>query len=611
LAVTALHNQRRTNDKINKVITCATGFPTTVYPIIQNDLIPLFVDADPHTLNADMDQVMDTLKKEDVEGIILAHTLGFPYDAKAIREKCDETGKWFIEDNCLAEGTKIKTLCGDRNIENIRPGDFVLTRQGYKKVLVSKQTGIKPVIQKLGVVATSDHPFITTNGIKRFDALKESDIIYIWNEKQLFIEKKRIIDIQMPHKDKGGCISGDTQKLLRFLFIGKFGLITLGKFLVDFMSIIKMKIHLIMTHQILRLSLQRNTLNYISQMSGASEQLKFWTQLPGRNQQNGIGAMQVTNFISASEKWPGKIRQHIQKYVKFVEKNIKHIFQSDRKIVQETVKIEVAATYNLFIDSCNEFFADGILVHNCDSLGAEIYGKKTGSFGHASIYSFFPAHQITSGEGGAVLTDDGKLYALINSYCGWGRACHCLPGETNTCGKRFGWKWDNLPDGWDHKYTFTNIGYNLKITEMQSALGLSQLDRIDEFVKKRTDNFFLLQRELFLYNGYLLFYPLYPQNFHSSPFGFPVTVTTDKLTKQELVTYLESKGVRTRPVFAGNLVRQPVAQKFHYEQVGLLPGSDYIMDRTFWVGCHPNLTQQQLDHTVSCFNDFFEMKGLK
>ena len=346
LAVTALKHQRHKNDNQRLVITCATGFPTTVYPIIQNNLIPLFVDADPHTLNARTDIVLELLERKDVCGIIVAHTLGFPYDAKIIREKCDELDKWFVED------------CAD-------------------------------------------------------------------------------------------------------------------------------------------------------------------------------------------------------------------------------------------------------------ALGAEIYGQKVGSFGHASTFSFFPAHHITSGEGGAVLTDDGKLHALVNSYRDWGRDCWCLPGQSNTCNKRFDWHLGDLPDGWDHKYTFSNVGYNLKITEMQSALGLSQLRRIDDFMLQRRINYRNLL-ELRQYEAHLKFYRgEFVTAFMPSPFGFPVTVTTDIFTKQELVEYLESRGIRTRPVFGGNLVRHPAFKKVYYEQYGLLEGSDYIMERTFWIGLHPALTQEQLNWEIKCFEDFFEMKGLR
>lgn len=359
LATTALnHTHPGNRNKSHLVITCATGFPTTVFPIYQNNLVPLFVDSKGYKeLNADVNTVLELLQREDVCGVSLAHTLGFPFRADLIREECDRLGKWFLED-------------------------------------------------------------------------------------------------------------------------------------------------------------------------------------------------------------------------------------------------------------C------------CDALGAEINGIKCGNFGHASTLSFFPAHQITTGEGGAVLTNNGRLYKEINSYRDWGRACWCLPGQQNTCGKRFGWDYSSLPEGWDHKYTFTNLGYNLKITDMQSALGLSQIKRIEKFKYQRQINYANL-----LFTHLIGNYPndhlwcgwydidiideLGNSEWDYSPFGVPITVTTDAFTKKELVNFLESRKIRTRPVFGGNLTRQPAIRNRYYEQVGFLENSDYIMERTFWIGTHPNLTQKQIDFVIQSFEDFFKMKGLR
>lgn len=349
LATTALnHSHSGNRNKSNRVITCATGFPTTVFPILQLGLIPLFVDAKGYKeLNADIDTVLELLKRDDVCGVTLAHTLGFPFRADLVRVECDRLGKWFLEDVC-------------------------------------------------------------------------------------------------------------------------------------------------------------------------------------------------------------------------------------------------------------------------DGLGSEINGVKCGNFGHASTLSFFPAHQITTGEGGAVLTNNGKLYKLINSYRDWGRDCWCLPGQENTCGKRFGWDYSSLPEGWDHKYTFTNLGYNLKITDLQSALGLSQIKRIEEFVLSRFstmwDYISIFDSFEYIFTGVE---PIWDSPFKVSPFGLPITVTTDAFTKQELVSFLEDRKIRTRPVFGGNLTRQPAIRNRYYEQVGLLENSDYIMERTFWIGTHPNLCQEQIDFVIQSFEDFFRMKGLR
>lgn len=344
LATTALnHIQKGNRSKARLVITCATGFPTTVSPIYVNGLVPLFVDsAGYQELNADTDTVLEQLEREDVLGVILAHTLGFPYRADLIRKKCDELDKFFIED-------------------------------------------------------------------------------------------------------------------------------------------------------------------------------------------------------------------------------------------------------------C------------CDAIGAKVNSKYVGQFGHASTLSFFPAHHITTGEGGAVCTNDGRLHKLINSYRDWGRDCWCAPGEQDTCNKRFGWNIDTLPENWDHKYTFTNIGYNLRMTEMQAALGLSQANYLLFFVNRRNRNFAYLHWNIpsmgHLYIGVSAKEGL-------SPFGLPITVTSDAFTKRELVDFLESRKIRTRPVFGGNLVRQPAFRKMYYEQVGALANSDYIMERTFWIGVHPSLTVKQVDYVVDSFYDFFRERGL-
>jgi CDP-6-deoxy-D-xylo-4-hexulose-3-dehydrase len=256
-------------------------------------------------------------------------------------------------------------------------------------------------------------------------------------------------------------------------------------------------------------------------------------------------------------------------------------------------------------DELGKFFVEDV----CDAVGATIDSISAGSFGHASTLSFFPAHHIATGEGGAVCTNDGRLHALINSYRDWGRDCWCAPGEQDTCNKRFGWNLGTLPEGWDHKYTFTNVGYNLRMTEMQAALGNSQIDRLDIFCNKRVGNYLDL-RWLLNYMPEHLYIGV-KSSVGISPFGLPITVISDAFTKQELVAFLESRKIRTRPVFGGNLTRQPAFRKMYYEQVGGLENSDYIMDRTFWVGVHPALREDQLNYVAESFRDFFREKGLK
>jgi len=245
-----------------------------------------------------------------------------------------------------------------------------------------------------------------------------------------------------------------------------------------------------------------------------------------------------------------------------------------------------------------------------DALGAEITDMRVGTFGDASVISFFPAHHITTGEGGAVFTNDGKLKKIIDSYCSWGRDCWCLPGSDNTCGKRFKQEWETLPEGWDHKYTFTRLGYNLKITELQSALGLSQMNKIDKFVSERRKNFEYLLVNLVDFQDELEFVKV-PFYANPSPFGFPITVKPNPLfNRNNMVKFLESRKIRTRPVFGGNLTRHPAFVKDRIYTPYSLEGSDYVMNNTFWIGCHPALTQAHLDYVIETIKEYFEKKEL-
>lgn len=251
-------------------------------------------------------------------------------------------------------------------------------------------------------------------------------------------------------------------------------------------------------------------------------------------------------------------------------------------------------------DILGKFF----LEDNCDGLGGTYLGQKLGGFGHASLLSFFPAHHITTGEGGCVLTNDEELSKLVRSYRDWGRDCVCLPGQNNTCGERFSQEHGTLPFGYDHKYVFSRMGYNLKMTEIQAALGLSQLDKIDKFADARRWNYMYLMMALeALQTDYIRLYNI---SNDVSPFGFPITVTNSDYDKQDFVEWLEGNGIRTRPVFAGNITRQPMMNDIYYDVLGNLLGSDYVMNNTFWVGCHPALSVEQLNWIVECVWEFFK-----
>ena len=234
----------------------------------------------------------------------------------------------------------------------------------------------------------------------------------------------------------------------------------------------------------------------------------------------------------------------------------------------------------------------------CDALGATYDGKPVGTFGDIATVSFYPAHHITMGEGGAVMTDRPALKKILESFRDWGRDCYCPPGKDNTCGNRFGWQLGSLPKGYDHKYTYRHIGYNLKVSDMQAAVGLSQLDRAPDFIAARRRNFWILTAGLSDLRDALIL-PEATANSDPSWFGFPIAVRPGgPRTREEIVSYLETHKVATRLLFAGNLLRQPAYREINCRVIGDLPQSDLIMNNVFWIGVFPGLDQPRLDYMI-------------
>ena len=262
--------------------------------------------------------------------------------------------------------------------------------------------------------------------------------------------------------------------------------------------------------------------------------------------------------------------------------------------------------YNLraikkFIEKYNLWLVED----TCDALGSEYDGKRVGTFGDIGTLNFYPAHHITMGEGGAVFTNNAQLKMCIESIRDWGRDCYCLPGCDNTCGKRFDWRLGDLPKGYDHKYTYSHLGYNLKITDMQAACGLAQLERIDDFVKARKDNFEYLTEKMQSLKEFLIL-PESTENSSPSWFGFPITIKKDSgISRVMLIKHLDSYNIGTRLLFAGNLTRQPYFQDKKYRIVGNLKNSDIIMNHTFWIGLYPGLSSIQLDFVVEKLEELF------
>lgn len=240
----------------------------------------------------------------------------------------------------------------------------------------------------------------------------------------------------------------------------------------------------------------------------------------------------------------------------------------------------------------------------CDALGTTWKGRRVGTFGDISTVSFYPAHHITMGEGGAVLTDAPNLKVIIESFRDWGRDCWCDPGKENTCGKRFDWQLGSLPCGYDHKYIYSHVGYNLKATDMQAALGVSQLSKLPDFIERRKQNFQYLLKGLAPLQDYLLLPEATPGS-DPSWFGFLIGVRESApFSRQDLVRALEAKKIGTRLLFGGNLLRQPAYEGCEFRSVGDLKNTDFIMNNVFWIGVYPGLTEKMLDYMVGVITEF-------
>lgn len=240
----------------------------------------------------------------------------------------------------------------------------------------------------------------------------------------------------------------------------------------------------------------------------------------------------------------------------------------------------------------------------CDALGATYNGQLVGTFGDIATLSFYPAHHITMGEGGAVFTNNAELKLIAESFRDWGRDCYCPPGKDNTCNKRFCWKLGNLPEGYDHKYTYSHLGYNLKISDMQAACALAQLDRLDEFIAARKANFAYLKNRLKSCEEFLHL-PEATPNSDPSWFGFPVILKeTAGVKRVDLLNYLDQNKIGTRLLFAGNLTRQPYMIGRNFRVSGELTNTDVVMNQTFWLGVYPGLKTEHLDYIAERLEEF-------
>ena len=249
-----------------------------------------------------------------------------------------------------------------------------------------------------------------------------------------------------------------------------------------------------------------------------------------------------------------------------------------------------------------------LIEDSCDALGSTYRGQRTGSFGDTATLSFYPAHHITTGEGGAVFVKSPLVKKQVESFRDWGRDCYFETGKDNTCAKRFGWKLGDLPEGYDHKYTYSHIGYNLKATDMQAALGLTQLAKVELFIQKRKDNYEYLNKHLSQVEG--LSIAQASPNSEPSWFGFPITLDpTHPVNREDLLRFLDSRKIGTRLLFAGNITKQPAYKDVDFRVVGDLTNTDVVMTRSFWVGVYPGLTKQMMDYVIESMTDFMTGKA--
>jgi len=247
-----------------------------------------------------------------------------------------------------------------------------------------------------------------------------------------------------------------------------------------------------------------------------------------------------------------------------------------------------------------------LIEDNCDALGTKYNNQFTGTFGDVATLSFYPAHHITMGEGGAVFTNNFRIKRIVESFRDWGRDCYCEPGKENTCNKRFEWKLGKLPLGYDHKYIYSHVGFNMKITDMQAACGLAQIDKLDSFVKKRKSNVVFLKKELAELKDEIIL-PEAEKNSDPSWFGFPITIKEgSKFNRKEVINKLSENKIGTRLLFAGNLTKQPAYVSRKFKTSGDLKVTDLIMNNTFWVGIQPSLGEEELKYVADNLKKIFK-----
>lgn len=352
--------------------------------------------------------------------------------------------------------------------------------------------------------------------------------------------------------------------------------------------------------------------------SGSSANLLALTALTSRQILESRRLKKGDEVITTAVAFPTTVNPIVQNGLIpiFIDSEIGS-YNADVKLLQKALSPKTKAVFlahtlgNPYrLEDVVKFCEDNqlwLIEDNCDALGSKYKGRMTGSFGHISTCSFYPAHHITTAEGGAVLTDDPALNKIIRSLRDWGRDCWCPTGKDNTCKNRFDWKLGDLPAGYDHKYIYSEVGFNLKATDIQAAIGVEQLKKLPEFIKKRKENFSFLYNKFKKFDSYFHL-PKWEDEAEPSWFGFPLTVKEGfGFDRIKLLKFLDERKIGTRLIFAGNITKQPYFKNYvvDYRVAGSLKNTDDVMNNAFWIGIYPGLTEEMLDYVVDSFELFF------
>lgn len=568
VALTSLHLPKGSN-----VIIPALNFPTAYNAILQCGLNPLVVDCNRETMNIDVYAVEKAMMQEGAEAVIAVDIAGNPVDIEGLREVMG--GKYIILDNCIAKGTLIKTIKGDTPIENIRVGDLVLTRKGYKKVLKTMYKGVQPVIERFGVTATPDHKFITTKGKKELSVLKPSDILYSC---ELPTTETSIIDILNQNtgiKESIGTVGvkdADT-------FTAISGKINMERYQKGILSTTEMETHLTTTSKILKRLLPKNILGYTSKKMGDWKQrmktlIKQESRLLG-----GINQMMGKGFTLNTINGSGLLEQQQVSSVMSVGENTNHTIQKNLNFAQGSVN-QKAEVYDLTVEDAHEFFANGILVSNCDGYGTTYKGKFIDTYADLSCVSFHAAHIITMGEGGAVLTNNEELANRCKKIREWGRAS----GTDNI------YEYPGFPKDYRERYVYEEIGYNVKPLELQCAMGRVQLKRLPEFKAKRAENFNRLMK---VFKKYPQFQTVeYLAESETCWFSFPFMCR--EVSRERTMRMLEEANIECRTIFSGNILKHPAYEGTPRTVVGDLDNADDVMENGVFISVHPSITPKMI-----------------